>query len=134
MDISPEYQKQLMGYLDSMVQTIKAGAQWTMEQLPDVARQWVMYNAWKSGVILFFCIIGLIVSVVAIWKLFAHIGSEDSWEGAEVLATFPFWVVGIAAVINGAQAINTLLLCAFAPKVFLIQTLMDLAGHATNSK
>lgn len=126
--MSVDYQAQLMGYVDQLVTTIKAGANWTFEQLPDVAHQWVVYNMWKSGLLALFCALLLILAVTIGYRLCKAYSKKDPsvWLSG-IIAAIPCVLV----VMGLFQNLNTFLLCTLAPKVFLIQTLIEITQHAT---
>lgn len=132
-------QQELLNRADSIFETLKQGAivakDFAMEQLPDIAQQYILFNR----VFLSFVELLPFISLLLIWLFYflcckehnRRINAGEPETGAEILfnigcgaSCIAFIITFIAACVN----FKDFLLVWFAPKIFLIQTITELVS------
>lgn len=121
-----ELQGKLVEILTQIQEATKAGVNWTLEQLPDVVMQFILYHRiWSSIEI----VIGLafISSCIFLIRAGIRLGAKKKWDDD---ASFPMVLGGgfgsIFAFAYTYFAVKYFTLVWFAPKVFLLQELARL--------
>lgn len=121
--MNEELQNKLVEILTGIQEGVRASSTFVLEQLPDVAQQYLLYGRLVESVyILVFCVFLPFLALKA-WKIGHTIEEEEPREfvcGLSVLAgTFSF-------VIGFSSGIKEFILVFFAPKVWLLTELAKL--------
>lgn len=130
-------QQELLNRADSIFETLKQGAivakDFAMEQLPDIAMQYIVFNrAYLS-----FLIILPILFALFVWFSYANwVKAEKKYMGHDFsFPMFFFSVTGLVSCIGTAASFISaclnfkyFMMVWFAPKIFLIQTITELVS------
>lgn len=116
-----ELEKTVADILVKATNAAEAAGKFAMEQLPDVAQQYVMYRGIMASAILVVAFLLIIFAAYAARTTYRKVVA-DEWSPE---MSIPVGVLGIFAVlfafIEGFRALETAVLAFFAPKILLIQ-------------
>lgn len=122
--MNEQLQVKLVEILSGIQSATKAAGDFAMEQLPDIAQQYVMYGRVSS---LLFIALWLITTGLLVYLnfiFFRWMKKEDEWEAAP-LAVFSFGgALGSAILL--VLSLQSAALVWFAPKVWLLKALASL--------
>lgn len=109
--------------LDVILNTVKSGSEFAVEQLPDVAQQFIAYNIWWNGFVAFvsFAIVVLCIYTVVKVKKYGKRDSRNELEAAEQFKIIGAVVGCFICSIIFLESAKDLLLFVLAPKVAIIQ-------------
>ena len=130
-------QQELLNRADSIFETLKQGAivakDFAMEQLPDIAMQYIVFNrAYLS-----FLIILPILFALFVWFSYANwCKAEKKYMGNDFsFPMFFFFITGVVSCIGTVVSFisacihfKDFLMVWFAPKIFLIQTITEVVS------
>lgn len=119
-----ELQKAVADLIIKATQAAEAAGKFAVEQLPDVAQQYVLYIGIISSISVI-ASLGLILIPFWAYKwAFKHSGGSfgDAIFSASLIA-IPCWVIGGICLVN---SFDKAVLAFFAPKILLIQWTADL--------
>ena len=103
--------------LTAMQEAAKAGGDFAMSQLPDIAQQYVLYGRVSSTL---FIAISLVVIALSVWLGIKYFKAT---EGISIIpAAIAIILAGIAFVVNASNFV----MVWFAPKVWLIKEIAGL--------
>ena len=127
--MNEQLQAKLVEIITSIQNATRAAADFTMEQLPDIALQYVMYGRVRSLILLLALLTVAVLYYVFIRRLIAwsKVGTESdveipAWIFTGVASVFvvPGWVVWTV------RTFEEVMLSWLAPKVWLITKLAEL--------
>lgn len=127
--MNEQLQSKLVEILDAIQQATRATGDFLLEQLPDIAQQYIMYGRVSSLMWVAFWIIAALASAYACrhcWRKEHEQSNTDktgSWGFGAVLSGAAAFGTGLG-VVNCAQ---DALLVWLAPKVWLIKALAEMA-------
>lgn len=131
-----ELQAKLVDIIDAIQATAGKAGDFAMTQLPEIAQQYVVYGRVVSTT---FFILGLILTAASLW-VFLRLGLlnkeavnkrrgsvfEGDWLPERLIATFAGGVgIVMGVMLTAAQGMAAALVW-FAPKVWLLKTLVSL--------
>lgn len=124
-----ELEKTVADILVKATNAAEAAGKFAMEQLPDIAQQYVMYVAIWNALLVFLLVAIIAAAVLAIrwqFKWIAKWTPRNSYSDNE--RYFSLMPTGLIAFIGGGflvdhlfNAVERFVLAAFAPKILLIQ-------------
>jgi hypothetical protein len=118
--VNEQLQSKLVEILSAIQSATKTGADFALEQLPDIAQQYVIYGRVSLSI---FTLIGVAL-LVAMSRLSLrtahHIRNDDETGIATGIAAA---VCAVAGCITFAANVSAFLMVWFAPKVWLIKEL-----------
>lgn len=112
--------------LDVILNTVKAGGEFAVDQLPDVAQQFITYNIWWNGSIAAINLALFIASFIILVKAYRDVNkisekSDHNPKDTSFLELVASFVIAIVSLIIVFFKIKTLMLFVLAPKVAIIQ-------------
>lgn len=129
-----ELQSQLASILASIQSAASASADFAMEQLPEIAQQYVAYaRATSTGLGLFLLALAIVVFIYARYA-YKHPWNTSVWEqergrlrsDSNEFVTYVGPLIGVALVALALWSVNWM--AWFAPKAWLLKELARLAG------
>lgn len=113
--------------LDVILNTVKAGGEFAVEQLPDVAQQFIAYNIWWNG---FAAFVNFAIAVFCSYTVVKvkKYGKRDRWNNLETDETAILFVACVACFICSIiflVSMKDFMLFVLAPKVAIIQFFAD---------
>ena len=131
-------QQELLNRADEIFKSIgsavSTATEFGKEQIPDVAYQYVAFS--RAYLSITEAIVFLIF-VIGMW-LVVNVGIRDSrnlgmdkwnneWVGSRIVACFIGGLISFISIMVFVSKLKTLMMVWFAPKIFLIQGIADLA-------
>lgn len=112
--------------MDWLVATGKSTQAFVIDQAPDVARQMIEWEIWKSWFWLVPCallaLLGLLIFVLSLTSAMGKNGNNDDC-GVAFFSCVGFLLFFLLAVYQGTRIVK----CHVAPKVFILEEAVDMA-------
>lgn len=116
-----ELEKTVADILVKATNAAEAAGKFAVEQLPDIAQQYVMYRGVMALLSIGIAVVAVAAAVLLSLRAYKKVKSHE-WPGIEFM---PVGMVGgfviLVSVVEGLSAMDTAVLAFFAPKVLLIQ-------------
>ncbi len=122
--MNEQLQSKLVEILSGIQSATKEAGDFAMEQLPDIAQQYVMYGRVNSLVWLFAWAVVFIAAVYMNFRFVRYMKNEDEWEMSPLLMATVSGAGGAGMVFMTCA--QTAALVWFAPKVWLLKELASL--------
>jgi hypothetical protein len=124
-----ELQSKLVEVLAGISEGVAQAKDFAVEQLPDVAQQYIMFGmVWETAVLLALMAASAALATAAVWGLRRASSREAKWSEKETggwVAAFAVLILLFVGVKTFAQ-MKPVLLVWFAPKLYLIQGIAGL--------
>ena len=121
-----EMQREMLSRADAIFSTIASSVgkakDFAVEQLPDVAYQFILYNSIYYGIVLLISFLFVILGVTLMVRCFISKQTTDSNFFAAIIGCIAF-ILSMTVI---ASNLKSALMVWFAPKVFLIQEMVNL--------
>jgi hypothetical protein len=119
--VNPEIQKELLAWLTGVRELAAQGKDFVLEQAPLVVREAIAYGRAVETWYVVISLIGLVVFYYIAQKLYRHDNTE----------MMPFPLIG-CCVSLAALCINVpdMLMAWFAPRIYVVNWLMDMISRA----
>lgn len=119
-----ELKQRAVEVLDSIIQATQNASAFAVEQMPDVAQQYVLYGrVYLTALFVFFIVLAVVATYTA-YKIETH--PKVKAGGAGGIATFAAMVVNVVAFCVVAINLSDLVKVWAAPKVWLLTELAKL--------
>jgi len=119
-----QLQAQITTILAQIATSIGELKDYSVEQLPDIAQQYITYGIWINSIYVGISFVFLIISSIVAYKAFRNLGK---WCDEYVVLYAVFGcVVGIASMVIFSDKLHDLILVTTAPKVWFILELKNL--------
>lgn len=116
--------------LTQVQEAVKTGAHFTMEQLPDIAQQYVAFGRVMSVVAMFFFVVAAVIMYTGITFTLKEANKSDTEarEGLMFVAVFVVIVAAIYALVytSCSCGLKSDIMVWVAPKVWLIKELAEM--------
>jgi hypothetical protein len=122
--MNEQLQSKLVEILSSIQSATKAGADFALEQLPDIAQQYVMYGRVSTTVSVALLLLALTACALAcLWAVRQSSKSYSDQSGALIPVAMVSPVLGLFSALALLSYLNSCMLVWFAPKVWLLKEL-----------
>jgi uncharacterized membrane protein HdeD (DUF308 family) len=121
--MNDELQSKLVEVLTGISEGVSQAKDFAIEQLPDVAQQYIMFGmVWETTLLVIYAVLITLIAV-GIWRLWVSDNLEFE-AGAGLIVFGGFSLVGL--LIAFVNQLKPVLLVWFAPKLYLLQGIAGL--------
>lgn len=124
--MNEELQKQLVSILEAATATASSAKDFVLAELPDVAKQLLLWELWQA--VVYLTVLGVlpIVALVFLWRWANKYRKKEdtSTENKEACAGVTFGVTIVIAVVSSIALVTNILTIVkvlVAPKLFLLE-------------
>jgi len=122
--MNDQLQAQITTILAQIATSIGELKDYSVEQLPDIAQQYITYGIWINSIYVGVSLVFLIICSIVAYKAFRNLGK---WGDEYVVLCFgPSIGIGIISMFTFFDKLHDLILVTTAPKVWFILELKNL--------
>ena len=123
--MSEELNERMLGYLDTIEQTVADGACFAMDQAPAVAQEFVAYNRAESTAYVVAGAALILFACVYVRRTTRVVFNPIDWNPFHVI---PPLISGITGVVLLTEGLQVIFKAWFAPRVLILEELSRLIG------
>lgn len=125
MEMDYQLQAQVTTILTQIATSVGEQKDYSVEQLPEIAQQYITYGIWSSSIYMGISFVSLIICLILFYK--AIRSDFDKWSGEAVASLLGFSIaIGIINIFTIFNKLHNLILVTTAPKVWFILELKNL--------